>query len=358
VCIVRHRGVCFLGFQISNGTNCAHFFFLNVKFSTAWSDDWQIKGMGKHQQIPLIRILSVFATIGLALIGCDKAEQKPVILMDAAHHNIIPPNHASLVQYLESDGYRVDELHNPFTLSMLSGVDVVILKAPLSSRNALPEDFTLEEFNRAWSKPTPSAFSDSEIEILNRWVTDGGSLLLVFDHFPLPGCSADLAAAFGIKVSNGYAADSRKLTDRTNQSVAIAGEIVFYRGEGTLADHPITNGRDPSERIDSVATWVGSAFQIPPNGEPLLSLKSSFVSLLPDTAWVFSDSTELEDIGGWAQGAVLKVGKGRVAVFAELGVLVSKEIVEENNEKGESNPQIQNPQFLLNVLRWLSGLLN
>ena len=186
-------------------------------------------------------------------------------------------------------------------------------------------------------------------------MSEGGALLLVFDHIPVAGAAQDLAAAFGIDVSNGYAVDSRRLTDLSNEAVSEAGSVVFYRGDQTLSEHPITMGRVPAERVDSVATWVGSAFRVPTTARSLLTLTPSFVSLLPDTAWVFSDSTPREDIGGWSQGAILRVGQGRVAVFAEHGILVSPEMVAEADADGGTNPQVQNPQLLLNVLRWLSG---
>lgn len=38
-----------------------------------------------------------------------------------------------------------------------------------------------------WKLPTPSAYTPDEIEAVRRWVSDGGSLLLVADHMPFPG---------------------------------------------------------------------------------------------------------------------------------------------------------------------------
>ena len=276
--------------------------------------------------------------------------QEPLILLDAAHHNVFDPtSRASHILFLETNGYRVGELYDPITPSALADAQVLILRAPLSERNALPDAFTQDQFDAAWSRPVPSALTPSEIDILLDWVSRGGGLLLVFDHMPVAGASRDLAAAFGFEVTDGYAVDSNRLTDLSPPSVAEAGGVVFYREEGTLADHPLTSG------IDSIATWTGSAFRVPSLAQSLLDLRSTFVSLLPDTAWVFSDSTPRLDIGGWSQGAVLGWNGGRVAVFAELGILVSPEQVTGSDPAGGGNPQSQNPQLLLNVLHWLSG---
>lgn len=302
--------------------------------------------------------ISIVLRVAAALLisaGMTQA-QEPLILLDAAHHNVFGSRgRDNVARYLERSGYRVEELQEPFSRSVLRGVRVVVIAAAVSARNALPSGFTQEEFNRAWSRPTPSALSRAEIESLRAWVNEGGGLLLVFDHMPLPGAARDLAAAFGIEVSNGYAVDARKLTDLSTEAVSEAASVVFYRTDRTLADDPITNGRVESERVDSVATWVGSAVRMPPAGRSLLTLTPSFVSLLPDTAWVFSDATPRQDIGGWSQGAVLNVGQGRVAVFAELGILVSREQMARSSQDRETNPQVQNPQLMLNVVRWLSG---
>ena len=93
--------------------------------------------------------------------------------------------------------------------------------------------------------------------------------------------------------------------------------IVFRRSDGALADHPVTNGREPGERVDSVATFMGQAFRITARSAQLLTLPSPSVLLLPERAWQFPDSTPRLRADGLAQGAVLHHGRGRVAVFGE-----------------------------------------
>lgn len=286
-------------------------------------------------------------------LGADDT-RSPTVLIDSGHHNLgDSEGRASIIRFLRPHGYEFKELYGQFSEEALQGVDVAIIEGALSARNALViRPPTPEQISSAWRLPAPTAFAPSEIEILRRWVMDGGSLLIVFDHMPVAGAAQELCGAFGIEVSNGYAVNASQLEDLSAPTIARAGSVVFDRADGSLESHAITDGRDPSERIDRAATYVGSAFRLPSQGQSLLTLGASFVALLPEVAWEFSESTPRASIGGWSQGGVLRVGKGRLAVFGEYGVLVSPEMVE--NPDKPDNPQRQNPQLLLNTLRWLT----
>jgi hypothetical protein len=58
------------------------------------------------------------------------------------------------------------------------------------------------------------------------------------------------------------------------------------------------------------------------------------------------------------QGAVLDVGRGRVAAFGEAGMFTAQ-VSEGNGEQvGMNHPQAShNAQFVLNVLHWLADIL-
>jgi hypothetical protein len=59
-----------------------------------------------------------------------------------------------------------------------------------------------------------------------------------------------------------------------------------------------------------------------------------------------------------SHGALLTFGKGRVAVFGEAAMFTAQVSGEQRRPMGMNMPTAaQNPQFLLNVMRWLSGLL-
>lgn len=184
-------------------------------------------------------IPTITLAICLAVAGGTVAAQAPAyapgtgptILMDTGHHNVDEPrNRARVEQWLQKDGYVVRELTGPFTREVLDEVQVVIIKNPLSERNALhslpPTD---AEVAAAWRLPAPSAFAQPEIVALHDWVAMGGALLLVFDHMPMPGAVRELAAAFGIEVSNGFAVEERSLRGFDNDSVVRAGRLGFWR---------------------------------------------------------------------------------------------------------------------------------
>ena len=63
-------------------------------------------------------------------------------------------------------------------------------------------------------------------------------------------------------------------------------------------------------------------------------------------------------VKGWQQGAVLQYGKGRVALFGEAAMFTAQTI-EQGGRMGMNNPHArQNEQFLLNVMHWLTGVLD
>jgi hypothetical protein len=200
-----------------------------------------------------------------------------------------------------------------------------------------------------WFLPTPSAFTPAEIAAVEAWVREGGSLLLIADHMPFPGAADGLAAAFGVAMGNGFAYDSTEQVSRFR----------FSRGNGRLADHPVTNGRDAAERVDSVDSFTGQAFRlIRADAQPLLTLGPGTVLLMPEVAWQFSALTPRMRVDGLLHGAVLRHGRGRVAVFGEAAMFSAQLGGPQRNPMGMNDPGApQNTQFLLNVLHWLTGVI-
>jgi hypothetical protein len=111
--------------------------------------------------------------------------------------------------------------------------------------------------------------------------------------------------------------------------------------------------------VNTVATFTGSGFRVDKGGEPLLIFGPGIVSFTPTNSWSFNDDTPRIPVTGWSQGTVLRVGKGRVAVFGEAAMF-SAQVMEPNREPfGMNTPAAkQNPQFLVNVFHWLSGFLD
>jgi hypothetical protein len=261
------------------------------------------------------------------------------VLLDEAHYNFhtVAGRYAPFTKLLRKDGFRVEPQRAPLSAETLANARILVIANAQSEKTS----------SRGWTLPNPPAFTAEEISAVERWVRGGGSLLLIADHMPFPGAAETLAAAFGVYLSNGYATDASCATD----------EFVFRRVDGSLGRHPITEGRNRGERVDSVRSFTGSAFRIT-SGAPLLRIARDAMVLMPVTAWQFSDSTPRFPAGGMLQGAAVPYGRGRLAVFGEAAMFSAQVSGAERRPMGMNAPRAgENPRFLLNVMHWLAGLL-
>lgn len=262
----------------------------------------------------------------------------PVVMIDEAHFNFhtVDGRYQPFANLLRRDGYDARGSKALFSKTSLSVGKIMVIANALAEKN-----------KDEWKLPTPSAFTAEEIAAVKEWVQNGGSLFLIVDHMPFPGAAGDLAKAFGITIVNGYAYDPN-----------VQEPMVFSLANGMLKPHAILNGRNDSEKIDSVATFTGSAFKIDGKAEPLLVFGSTAVSAITTTAGQVTKDTPREPIGGWYQGAVMRFGKGRIAIFGEAAMFSAQLAGPNKNPMGMNAPiASKNPQFLLNVMHWLSGKL-
>jgi hypothetical protein len=88
--------------------------------------------------------------------------------------------------------------------------------------------------------------------------------------------------------------------------------------------HAITNSVSFLERIVQVKSFGGAAFQIPRDAQSLLTLCIGKSSDEPAIPFQVNGKTPRISIDGWSQGAVLEVGEGRIAVFAETAMFTSQ----------------------------------
>lgn len=267
------------------------------------------------------------------------AGQGPLVLVDRAHHTF----HAGREQFeqfarlLRGDGYRVRGLEERLSATTLAGADVLVIVNAVAGRD-----------DREWSLPTSPAFTTDEAEAVRGWVERGGSLLLIADHMPFPGAIDALARGFGVDFLNGFAIVWEEWDP-----------LVFHRGDGSLASHPVADGRRASERVERVVTFVsGSAFRALEGARcfsPLLVLGRGVVSYQPERAWQFTDATPRVPVEGWLQGATIEPGSGRVAIFGEAAMFAAQLTGAKGEPAGMNSPQASsNLQLLLNVLHWLS----
>jgi hypothetical protein len=266
----------------------------------------------------------------------------PVVLVDAAHGNFhtIDGRYATFAELLELDGYRTQSAISEVTPKLLDQASVFVIS------NAVYGGDDAE-----WTLPTPSAFTSDEIDVIVDWVEKGGSLLLIADHMPFPGGTSDLANEFGIVFLNGFAM----------KSVKEGGLLSFTRSSGSLADHAITRGRSESEMIESIKSFTGQAFRFVAPVQPLMYMPDDWVVLLPIEAWVIDESTPVVSARGLIQGGVLRHGAGKVAVFGEAAMFTAQISISDGvvSPMGLNDPSAAaNAQFLLNVMHWLTGLID
>jgi hypothetical protein len=169
---------------------------------------------------------------------------------------------------------------------------------------------------------------------------------------PFPGSVEDLAAAFGVVFFNGYAKEAY------NRS----GTMTFTRSSGALADHPISRGRDETEAVPEVKSFTGQAFRpLAPGFQPLMSMPDDWEVFMTERATEFRPNTPKVSAKGLFQGGVLRHGDGRVAMFGEAAMFTAQAVVEDGKTTrfGMNDPEAaHNTQFVLNVMHWLSGLLD
>ena len=268
-------------------------------------------------------------------------DKGPRVVIDGGHHNFhkVDGRYLPFASLLRRDGYRVSGSSSPFTDDALKTVDVLVIANALAAAN--------DETSGNWTLPTPSAFTADEIAAVQKWVEAGGALLLIVDHFPMPGAAGDLGRAFGVEFSNGFAG----LKDEKG-----IGPIAFTVAAGDLKKGPWTEGRSADERVDTVVTFTGSAFYPGPKVTPVLVFPADFVSLTPDAAFEFKPETPRVPIAGWCQGAVLTAGKGRVAVFGEAAMFSAQLAGPAKAPMGMNAAAAKrNYQFPLNVMHWLTS---
>jgi hypothetical protein len=259
----------------------------------------------------------------------------PRVMFDEAHHNFHTTDgrYKPFVDLMSNDGYRIVRNRQAFTKAILSSFKVLVIA------NALGAEELDDEGADA------SAFTEEECQVVQEWVKDGGALLLIADHAPAGGAAAALSNRFGVDMSKGFTYDP-------NNSVPnIPSLLIFSRENKLLATHPITEGRDQNERVNKVWAFTGQSLKGPANSTAIL--------MLSDTA-TDKPSREAEtsvSAAGRAQAVALKFGKGRVVVQGEAAML-SAQIAGPNKEKmGMNAPGIDNRQYALNLMHWLTGVL-
>jgi hypothetical protein len=260
----------------------------------------------------------------------------PRVCVDEAHHNqsTITGRYAPFARLLRSDGYDVAPLRVSFDAGAFARCEILVIVNALGSR--FP-------FLKGAADP---AFSDSEVAAVVAWVETGGALLLVADHHPAGAAARSLASGFGVELSTGLTYDD----PHSDWSSGSPSWLVFQPDSGgLLLPHPITVGRDATERLQRVVTFTGESLRGPPGSVGFLALAATAEDRLP--------SGLVRSAAGRSQAVALLRGRGRVVVAGEAAMLTAQVTGAGSRPFGMNRPGSDDRQLALNLLHWLSGLL-
>jgi hypothetical protein len=273
--------------------------------------------------------------------------EHPKLLFDEAHKNIHTANglYKPFVSLVANDGYQVAPNQDKFSQQALGGYRILVIANALGANDANDN----------------SAFTDEECDAVRDWVQSGGSLLLITDHAPTGAAAENLAQRFGVEMSKGMTEDAKNCDPSSGDT----SQLVFTRENGLLLEHPITNGRSESEKIQRVMTFTGQSLKAPENSAAFLKLSDAAQNRAAriaveksggDTRVVitYGDPTPAT---GFAQAVALQFGQGRVVMLGEAAMLTAQLDGKTKKPFGMNVPGIDNRQLALNIVHWLSGIL-
>jgi len=263
------------------------------------------------------------------------SKNTPRVMFDEAHNNsnTLTGRYKPFTDLLMNDGFRLVINRQPFSRKTLDSFKLLVIA------NALGNDIDEDDAD----KP---AFTDEECAAVRDWVKSGGALLLIVDPGPYAKSAATLAKQFGIEMDSSVVEDPAHAAEEYRSSM-----IVYSRENHQLLDHPIIAGRDKQEQINKVVVFSGQSLKGPADSVGFLKLADS-------ARLVNVENSNAGGSRGTAQALALKVGSGRVVVFAEADMLSA--LLGDPPERepiGMNFPGIDNKQLVLNVMHWLAGVL-
>ncbi len=256
----------------------------------------------------------------------------PLIMFDSTHKNFFIQSHLikPLVDLLINDGYRVAFLDKEFSKSSLSQASVLVVIT------ALPFDFATE--NSAADKNT---FSENELDELQNWVTDGGSLLAFSEHAPFDQAINPLLRKFDIESSIGTTVDT------INYESKYGPGMIKFENKNLNTNHPIVNGK---YKVEKLVSFGGSA---------LLGSKYENILKLDESSFNVKHSTGIGPDGkGNSQGLAGMYGSGKIAAFGDSNGFTAMVFNMDDGTKmyaGMNTEGYDWKNFVLNTFRWLTN---
>ena len=302
------------------------------------------------------RVLAVLLVIGLSIAGLAQqvadpdfdakvakpaySKKHPKVAIDEAHNNFHTASgrYKPFADLITNDGYRVIENKQKFTKETLKEFDVLVISNALGA----PAMGSAEASN--------SAFDVEECDAVHAWVRRGGRLLLIADHAPMGAANEKMGLRLGVDMSKGYTGDPENKDAETGSDTFIR----YDPDNKLLGDHAITRGRNAGEKISRIIAFTGQSLKGPPGSVAFMKLADTAVDVTPARPGFEQKQVSA---AGRAQGIAFKLGKGRVVVLAEAGMLSAQLAGPRKMKFGMNRAGIDNRQLALNIMHWLSGLL-
>jgi len=189
------------------------------------------------------------------------------------------------------------------------------------------------------------AFTQAECDAVFDRVQKGGSLFLIADHAPIGDAAQLLAQRFGTTLGNNFVFD----TNPDNFTSEDVTELVFSERNQLLGQHPITHGRNESERLHRLVAFTGESVSIPKGSTALLMLSPTAgeVSTGSDLRPMFDkdaakakasreSALKRAPSGAQAMAIAFPVGQGRVVISGEAGMMTAQVFEEKQKDGNET----------------------
>ncbi len=255
----------------------------------------------------------------------------PLVMIDAAHKNFFVQSHLikPLVDIVLNDGYRVSFIDKKLTKENLNQAKILIIIT------ALPFDFATQS-----SAAGMETYTENELNEVQAWVNNGGSLLVFSEHAPFDQAINPLLKKFEIESSVGVTIDTLNYDKSYNY------RMIVFKGNNLNNSHPLVNGK---YEVKKLVSFGGSAL----SGE-----KYDNILKLGNSSLNVKHQTGNGPLGsGNSQGLAGFYGKGKVVAFGDSNGFTAMIFNNEDGSKmyaGMNSEGYDWKNFVLNTFDWLS----
>lgn len=260
----------------------------------------------------------------------------PLVLYDEGHNNFHTTTglYQPFAKLIKNDGYNLKVLKNEVTDKSLANGNILVIA------NAKGKG----DVNDA------PAFTEQECEIIKNWVSDGGSLLLIADHFPFGSAVQNLGNKFGVNFQKGMVEDSLNY-DKPSKDYS---QLEFSKQNHLLKEHAITQG------VNKIITFTGESISCKDSCFSFLTLSQSAFDLQPELKVTKDGNDSRVEINydnptpasGRSQGIAMIFGKGKIVVLGEAAMLTAQK--SRDNSNVGMNYNSDNKILALNIMHWLT----